>query len=498
MQIGLARTSTEDSRQDTSLERQISQLKTAGCDLVLSDRESGTHDRRPGYQKLLSFIKEGHVVKVMATRLDRISRDQAELDYFFRLCESYGVSWAFLEQPQYNSDSPYGQEQRERAQSEAALESKRISVRQKNRYDYDQDKLNVWARVAPLGLRIVNRRYEIDDLLPDLSNVIAHEQNNPLASADLARNLIQLYIQRGALTSALSQWKVWLQALTPSADLKLQEKFKKLMTFAPSSMSYWLELPELQGCTVYGKYKLEYYGEKLQRKRYKLQPKHEWHIIPATHPALICPADAAVIERQLQINANVGRALQQARRDPSVPKPLSSIIRCTCGRLALESSTFQKGKRYSYLYCCGRATKACNTKGLSLSKARQQLIQHLTAKANEMVDTATATAAGAMYTEPANLAFLKSEAADAKHKYDLFGLPEHLSMYKSFTQKIELIEAQQDILRKQEVDKQALLMSLSNPQFWDSLEPVELHDLLRSLIREARLENGSIAAIEIS
>jgi DNA invertase Pin-like site-specific DNA recombinase len=81
MKIGYARISTATQKSD----RQIDQLKEAGCDRIYSDTISGTKYARPGLDELIKVLREGDtVVVVELTRLSRSVKDLITLADIFK------------------------------------------------------------------------------------------------------------------------------------------------------------------------------------------------------------------------------------------------------------------------------------------------------------------------------------------------------------------------------------------------------------------------------
>ena len=72
MRYGYARVST--TGQD--LQAQIDALKAEGCEVIFSEKFTGTRTDRPEFQKLLSKLKEGDTLIV--TKLDRFARSTLE------------------------------------------------------------------------------------------------------------------------------------------------------------------------------------------------------------------------------------------------------------------------------------------------------------------------------------------------------------------------------------------------------------------------------------
>ncbi|MEH2510177.1 DNA invertase Pin-like site-specific DNA recombinase [Nitrobacteraceae bacterium AZCC 1564] len=92
--IGYARVSTTD--QDLSI--QIAALKAAGCDVIRSEKISGTSTTgRVELQTVLDFLRAGDVLTV--TRIDRLARSIGDLQDIVRAVRDKGASLKATEQP---------------------------------------------------------------------------------------------------------------------------------------------------------------------------------------------------------------------------------------------------------------------------------------------------------------------------------------------------------------------------------------------------------------
>ncbi len=75
--IGYARVSTTDQ----NLEIQIAALKAAGCDVIRSEKRSGTSTTgRAELQTVLGFLRKGDCL--MVTRIDRLARSIGDLQVY--------------------------------------------------------------------------------------------------------------------------------------------------------------------------------------------------------------------------------------------------------------------------------------------------------------------------------------------------------------------------------------------------------------------------------
>ena len=92
--IGYARVSTTDQ----NLEIQIAALRAAGCDVIRSEKRSGTSTTgRAELQTVLDFLRKGDCLTV--TRIDRLARSIGDLQDIVRAVKAKGASLKATEQP---------------------------------------------------------------------------------------------------------------------------------------------------------------------------------------------------------------------------------------------------------------------------------------------------------------------------------------------------------------------------------------------------------------
>lgn len=101
--IGYARVSTTDQ----NLEIQIAALKAARCDVIRSEKQSGTSTKgRTELQIVLDFLNRGDVL--MVTRIDRLARSIGDLQDIVRAIKAKGASLKATEQP-FDTGNIYGE-----------------------------------------------------------------------------------------------------------------------------------------------------------------------------------------------------------------------------------------------------------------------------------------------------------------------------------------------------------------------------------------------------
>jgi DNA invertase Pin-like site-specific DNA recombinase len=92
--IGYARVSTTDQ----DLELQERALRAAGCDLIRSEKRSGTTTAgREELRTVLEFLRSGD--ELVVTRIDRLARSVGDLQDIVRTVKARGASLRATEQP---------------------------------------------------------------------------------------------------------------------------------------------------------------------------------------------------------------------------------------------------------------------------------------------------------------------------------------------------------------------------------------------------------------
>jgi DNA invertase Pin-like site-specific DNA recombinase len=92
--IGYARVSTTDQ----DLDLQLAALKAAGCDVIRSEKRSGTSTTgRDELRTILDFIHKGD--ELVVTRIDRLARSIGDLQDIVRTLKAKGATLKATEQP---------------------------------------------------------------------------------------------------------------------------------------------------------------------------------------------------------------------------------------------------------------------------------------------------------------------------------------------------------------------------------------------------------------
>jgi DNA invertase Pin-like site-specific DNA recombinase len=92
--IGYARVSTTDQNLDV----QVSALRAAGCEIIRSEKRSGTTTAgREELRTVLDFLRKGDIL--MVTRIDRLARSIGDLQDIVRAVRARGAILKATEQP---------------------------------------------------------------------------------------------------------------------------------------------------------------------------------------------------------------------------------------------------------------------------------------------------------------------------------------------------------------------------------------------------------------
>lgn len=102
MILGYARVST----QDQNLDRQMDQLKKAGCEKIFCEKITGTKKDRPELDRLLDQIRPGDAILI--SELTRLSRSTKDLFQIVDLIEKKGANIKSLKEAWLDTTTPQG------------------------------------------------------------------------------------------------------------------------------------------------------------------------------------------------------------------------------------------------------------------------------------------------------------------------------------------------------------------------------------------------------
>jgi DNA invertase Pin-like site-specific DNA recombinase len=355
--VGYARVSRQEQAEGQSLEQQVARLLNAGCDEVIEEIASGRKDTRVEYSRLIKACRMGEVHCVVATRLDRISRNLKTAIGFVELLDSLGVELKLLDDS-FNFATAGGKLHAGMLSLLAQFESDRLEERIKHGWQHLRDTAR--AINAPFGFIIKDNKFHLDNK-PFLCLL---EDKSELSKADISRDILKTFFIERSLHATLKviNAKYGIQKFKGS-----RRGLRGIFQFSPAGLSDWLRSPVLEGHTCY-----------LRVKDGKRQPRDKWEIIYNTHPdqTLIDVGQAGAIEAILNENRT-----ERKSPFPSRKSALSGLVYCAKCRSSCELHSGQRGKTpgYNYYYQCNHATvNACdNRKMVRIEKIEQAVINAL-------------------------------------------------------------------------------------------------------------------------
>ena len=101
-------------------------------------------------------------------------------------------------------------------------------------------------------------------------------------------------------------------------------------------------------------------------------------------------------------------------------------------------------------------------------------------------------------TDPQQLILLREECESASRKFQLTGMNEYLSLQKKFEQKVKALENELQQEQAIAIDSKTLIESISDPEFWKSLDAIALHRYINEVVKTCWIENKKIVKIELN
>jgi DNA invertase Pin-like site-specific DNA recombinase len=312
-----SRVSSEDQAEGQALAQQDSRLLRAYPNSKLySDVQSGNMSDRPNYQELLRQVEadcaDGFTVMVVVARLDRLSRNDHEIDRIIERWDSLGVSLMALDGGLYTAATPSDWLRSKNEGMFAQYFLRQLSANVRKGKDYKR------RMGRPVGYPPFGYQYNADKTAFE-----PHPQQWAIA-----RQLIEAYLPTAGKTSTLN--KVRAIAKESGWDCSI------------SGLRFWLINPTLRG--------------HLWNREGGLTTKEKQSgvkkplVITAlnTHPALISEEEYRLIEYQLKENSRLWGTHQKR----SVINVFSGMCKCgVCGYTMRYNRRVINEKEYVYLVC---------------------------------------------------------------------------------------------------------------------------------------------------
>lgn len=447
--VGYARVSKfTQSEEFDALEQQVARLKAAGVQELLVDIESGRSDSRKEFNRLLQMVKSGKIGKLVVTRIDRLGRSVITLHRTIAMLEEHKVSLWVLDAP-IDTNSPFGWFSLSQMSSLAEFESRLLSNRIRHGMDYSRQ-LSKANSNSPFGYKRVD-----DKLVPSEDSCIGQ-----LTVWDVAKHSIGIYKKLGNLRPAIAE--VW-------------ETYQ--IKWSVAGFRDWLSNPTLRGHTVYGRW-------------HNQKNPHQWDIRYNTHEALMSEQEWQEIDYLLKRGRQLwGKNANKKTHDYLLA---GQIVCEVCGNNCYRYIA-RNGKERMRCRKRDEGSHLCSNKqSVPLVDIEQAVITALIAKAKEIVELASTP------TGPAESPELKELKAKLEGLESLGYDPAFEEAKQNLRLRIEAInyEIQYGSAQTSE-NRDLLLMSARQPDFWHELEPDQKKRFYQALIDRVVVKDGAVQNVKL-
>ncbi|BAQ63106.1 site-specific recombinases (plasmid) [Geminocystis sp. NIES-3708] len=375
--------SREQAENCHALEQQIDRLKSAGVEYVFVDVESGANPERLNYNKLIQLVEKGAIKMVIATRWDRLTRNELVYLQLKNLFQYSAVKLKLLDQGDVDLNSAFGELSADMQALFAVHERRMLKERVSRGFEYKRKKKSAWGR-QPWGYKSENEKYVIDRSriicllsqrpynyqelsdLPDNSSLLVQG----LSKGEIAKEAIEYFLKvrkaRDVLRYLYEKYGVSSKANNNNLLLTSQLLFWR----SGQSFCEWIKNPVLRGHTAYNKYE-----PRNAQKRGNQKPPEEWEIHENTHPDERMLSDEEYCE--------VVTIIEQNSRTMGTMKTrsqLTGLIICgECGSKCINKNN----QIYRYYGCRNSGIGCSNKKQIRVDLLEAKLFDFIIEKAHQ-------------------------------------------------------------------------------------------------------------------
>lgn len=490
--IGYARVSTrEQSENHNALEQQQSRLKLAGAGTIYTDIESGANNDRPEFNKVLKLARQGIIKTIIATRWDRLTRNEVLYLQLKEILRSYDITLKLLDQGEVDLNSASGELSADMQAIFAVHERRMIRERVKRGMAYRRQGKKAWMR-QPWGYAKKDDKYALDtrpivcsledrpDNYQELANL---PDDSPelagVSKAEIATEALSYFFQVKRPRQVLKYlYQKYGARRKKKTNLVLTEEL--LFWSSGQNFADWLKNPVLRGHTAYCKY---------NNKR--LKASEQWEIHPDTHPQQVLLTEEEFTEAQDILKSNARKV-----GTPGAKFYLTGLVFCnSCG----YKCVLKRGPKFSY-YGCRHSNVSCsNTKNVRLEHIDMAVIAQLFSKALELNSPVTDDVAREKVScESPELIKLKKQLAGLEQLLEIQPTEEIKEAKDKIVRKIE------ELLNPIEDDfsQATALKILSYPYarhlgFWYTLSLEEREIIYEKLIKRVAILDGKVVSVEL-
>jgi site-specific DNA recombinase len=457
--LGKARVSKiEQSVNSNALNQQKQRLIDAGVTEIIEDIGSGSN--RKLLERLIARVKRGDVTEVIATRIDRISRNLFWMQEFASLCQELNVNLRILDQ-QIDLNTPHGKLMMNMIGSLAQWEVDMLQDRTKHGWNYLRKNKNAPA-VVPFGYDRIDAKY---------TQNINQYKNTTLTYWQIARELVETFLKVGTLRGTVRE-------MSKKYGVRESKTKKNYFIDFPreSGLKDWLLNPVLRGHIGYF---------------YKDNEK-ETILIPNNHDPLITNSEYNEIKRLIKFAKKSER-----KRDGYKIRPLSGLVFCgLCG----STVTYVIGKDGIDRWYCRRRyapEKICSKARLIKTKILEKsVIDALITRAEYLAQANTITTKTITTKDTPEIIQLK-ESIDS-----LLAIPSNPAIANA----ISNLEAQIEALKLRQIEtkeSQSVLINefisiCGNRTFWEELTDERKKIYFKRFVDRVVVEQGEVKQVYLN
>lgn len=423
---------------------------------------SGGNTDRPAFTQLLKDIKEGKIKKVVAYKLDRISRSLTDFAKLIELFQEHNVEFISATE-QFDTSSPIGRAMVYIIMVFAQLERETIAERIKDNY-YQRAKKGMYlGGQCPLG-------YTYKKVNIEGKQVPVLEIDNP----NIVREVFDEYSKGKSLYSIANDKPNWFGI-----------KVKRILT----NPVYVENNPE-----IYQYYSLK--GYKMANPIEDFNGKNGCKLVGKKNaPMLIVGLHKPIIDSStfLYVQQRLGYHINKKRSGTSENSWITGLLKCgICGHAVTTRITTVKDTTYKYLTCSGRNNygKICNIKSSYKLEETEKYIQ---TKLFELIDNYNVREVPHTNNNDLNIEIMK---IDIK----INNLVEQLSdgvADKYILEKIEKLDNQKKSLQEKIIKDTLPEIKIDKniKDTWDYLSVREKHNVAKLFIKQITLTPGNISIV---
>lgn len=499
--IGYGRVSSQEQAENqNALKQQLNRLQEAGADDIYSDVESGANSNRPEFNKVLELVAEGNVETLIATRWDRLTRNELLYLKLKDLLRSSKVKLKLLDQGDVDLNTASGELSADMQAIFAVHERRMLRERVQRGFEYRRKKQVAWTR-SPWGYVIKNDKYVLDeepivcvvkdrpanyldlyhepDTSPELIGIskaqIARETIDMLLKIRRPRQVLkELYLKYGA------ERKRGKGTGNGNKGTNLVLSKELLFWCAGSHLKEWLKNPVLRGHTAYLKYK----------HKGVMKSPEEWEMHYNTHQnqRLLTNDDFAEIEDILKSNSRkVGK--------PGAKFYLTGLVFCgECG----HKCVLKRSPKYSYYGCRHSSVGCSNRQCVRTDNIDKAIIYKLFNRANQIIPTP-----GPEEKHPGENTKLTTLNQQLAGIEKLLEIESNSALLQAKHQLIEEISKQSCCDNSQDFSKITAEQIISYSEakkltFWYTLTLQEREIIYEKLVRQVTILKGDITSVELT